>query len=195
MTTLQNNLKKKLTKIKKSSKIIKPLELIEEGTPQNAKDKKLAMFGYTKEKRLENIERRGEIVKAVEKVVTNFSKSELTELSKASGLSIKAVKSIVSNKKSFKQWKARQSRGIDLVGLSALSKLIRTVSEGRVSPYQAGLLFQMLRGQIIREAKNTNPTTSISIGDNRRVNVYYPNFTQKDKQTEFNTAPKDPKTL
>jgi hypothetical protein len=192
MNTLENNLKKKLKQVKKTAKIP---ELVKIEETKNPTDKKIAMFGYTKEKRLENIERRGEIVKAVEKVVTNFSKSELTELSKASGLSIKAVKSIVSNKKSFKQWKARQSRGIDLVGLSALAKLIRTVSEGRVSPYQAGLLFQMLRGQIIREPKNTNPTTSISIGDNRRVNVYYPNFTQKDKQTEFNTAPKTPETL
>jgi hypothetical protein len=167
--TLEKTLNSKLKKIKKTA--IESGEIL----PAPIKD-----FGYTKEKRLENIQRRGEISKAVDKVVNEFSKNEIAELSKASGLSIKAVKSIVSNKKSFKQWKARQSRGIDLVGLSTLSKLIETVHSGHVSPYQAGLLFQMLRPQILRESKKTDATTSINIGDNRRVSVYYPNFTAKD---------------
>jgi len=181
MPTLEKTLKKKLNKLKRTEEIKKSMII-------SAKAKTLATFGEVKEKRLENIKRRAEVAEAVEKTVANFSKGEIAELSKASGLSTKAVRSIVGSKTSFKQWKARKSRGIDLVGLSTLSKLIETVHGGHVSPYQAGLLFQMLRPQILRQSNKKEPTTSINIGDNRKVSVYYPNFREKSKEEEIINA-------
>lgn len=177
MTTLQKNLKTKLKRIKKQNPNIKDKPDISQNLPELAK-----------EKRLENIEHRAELSEVVDKTLVSFTKADIKKLSEVTGLSVKATRDIITNKKNFKDWKKQQVRIMDTVGLVALGKLITTVNQGRVSPYQAGLMFQMLRGQIIREPKNTQPTTSISIGDNRRVNVYYPNFTQKDKKEEFNTA-------
>jgi len=184
MTTLEKNLKKKLKKLKQDPETLKKIEEIK---PTRSE----AFFGYSKEKRLEAVKNRQEIAKQVDKVITKFSKSEINDLAKATGLSTKAVRSIVDSKKSFKQWKARQTRGVNMVGMVVLSKLIRTVNESRLSGYQAGLLFQMLKPQIIKEISKTDAMTSINIGDNRRVSVYYPNFTPKDKVAEYNTVVKE----
>lgn len=132
--------------------------------------------------------------KKVIDVVNKVDKKEMAELSKITGLSVKETTAILTNTKQWKGWKKRQKRLIDTVGIISLQKLIKIVNEGRFSPYQAGLMFQILRGQVMRDpVKKSDATTSINIGDNRRVNVYYPNFTPKVTATQFNNEPTEPK--
>ena len=132
--------------------------------------------------------------KKVIDVVNKVDKKEMAELSKITGLSVKETTAILTNTKQWKGWKKRQKRLIDTVGIISLQKLIKIVNEGRFSPYQAGLMFQILRGQVMRDpVKKSDATTSINIGDNRRVNVYYPNFTPKVTANQFNNEPTEPK--
>jgi hypothetical protein len=94
----------------------------------------------------------------------------------------------LSGRAEFKEWKKKQTRIIDVVGITTLKNLITIVNQGRLSPYQAGLMFQILRGQIFRDTKKQEPTNTINIGDNRKVSVFYPNFTPKQKTAEYATA-------
>lgn len=187
MPTLKKNLDKKIKKLQEENKVavLQPLEVIKPLTssPVKATPKVATVARGTRDKRAEMIainKNRIALNEVVKKNIEKYDKRDILEISKITGLSTRATRDVLANKKDFKNWRAKQMRMIDTVGLTTLKQLITIVNQGRISPYQAGLMFQMLRGQIIRSPKKGDPTTSINIGDNRKVSVYYPNFTPKD---------------
>lgn len=177
MTTVLKTLEKKTKALKEKIETVTPVHKSKEEIAQQRRDQMAVINGN-----------RALIKKEIATVKTKLEKKDIEEIAKLSGLSVKATRGILTGKGEWKEWKRRQVRMIDTIGLVTLKNLITTVSSGRLSPYSAGMMFQILRGQILREPKKTEATTSINIGDNRKVSVYYPNFTPKDKKDEFATA-------
>ena len=117
---------------------------------------------------------------AVESVTTKWNYADIKELSQITGLSISNTKEILFSKKKLTDWKRQKTKKIKITGLVVLEKLIRTVNEGRLPTYNAGIMFNMLSGSFMPK-KIDKANNVINIGDNRQVKVYYPNF---DRQNE-----------
>jgi hypothetical protein len=175
MPTTKKSLDKKIKELKANI----PLEVLQPLTIDPKTEERRETMRELNNKRLA-------LNKKIDQSVAKLEKKDIIEMAKLTGLSIKNTRELLTERKEWKGWKARQVRMIDTVGIVTLKNLITTVNQGRLSPYQAGLMFQMLRGQILRDTKKLDATTSINIGDNRKVNVYYPNFTPKDKQHTIN---------
>lgn len=175
MPTTKKSLDKKIKKLKANI----PLEVLQPLTIDPKTEERRETMRELNNKRLA-------LNKKIDQSVAKLEKKDIIEMARLTGLSIKATRELLTERKEWKGWKARQVRMIDTVGIVTLKNLITTVNQGRLSPYQAGLMFQMLRGQILRDPKKLDATTSINIGDNRKVSVYYPNFTPKDKSPIIN---------
>ena len=133
------------------------------------------------------------IAYALELAVTKHVNGQARELAQVAGVPVTYATELLTSKRAFVDWRATKRRALDVRGVAVLDKLLRTIGDGRLSPYQAGMMYTMLHDKVMRPKANNKPENIINVGDNRKVSVYYPNFTAKDKKAEYNTAPKDKK--
>ena len=187
---------KKVNKTNNSKSNIKDrIEQVEQGivlqgskeskkdVPRRKKGGKLRLTEAERAKRAERMREigkkqhyeKGRVELAVTGVKSAWNYQDIKDLAEVTGLSTAKVKQIFFDNKSFKDWQKQKMRKLKITGFATLTKLLTIVNSGRLSPYQAGMLFNMIKPSII-EPKKDNAQNIVNIGDNRQVKVYYPNF-------------------